>query len=313
MLGFGKKQAFAIGIDMSRDGLRLAQLANSGKDLSLIAGGSQCCPEEIEVGSASWQHWVVEKVHQLVGHGGFRGKAISTAIPSSDIYVDQIKLPKPSDGQMIEDAIFNRIKNKMPFKGSRESTMIRYMPSDQDNAVVMAADRDVINGHLAIFEKAGLQIKTMGVWPEALVNCYIRFFGRRKADVHEIVMLINVEHTCTKVVICRHQTLLFARSLPLGAVGLVDEQAINRLVLEVTACRRDFMSLYKNSPIARLIFMSGPSVDTSIYATVAKQLEIQAQIGDCLVAVEMPKPLGEVLDRRDQHISWATAFGLSLS
>jgi Tfp pilus assembly PilM family ATPase len=312
MFGFGKKEIHRIGVDIGRDGLRLAQLSNSGSDLSLLAGRAFSCPEDIKPGSASWQRWTIDVIKRSVPKGGFRGKAVSAVLPASDIYIDHIKIPK-QEGQLTDDFIFSRIKHKIPFKCSREDTMVQLIASDKEHAMVMAAERILIDRHLAIYEKAGVNIKALGVWPEALHRCYINFFGRRQSDLNDVVILVNVEGESTNIVICRHSNLLFARSIPIGASGLTDETAINRLVMEVGSCRRDFATMYKNAPIMRMIFMSGPVVETSVYAAIAKQLEIQAQIGDCLVAVEMPESLVEVMDRREQRISWATAFGLSLS
>jgi hypothetical protein len=65
--------------------------------------------------------------------------------------------------------------------------------------------------------------------------------------------------------------------------------------------------------VTRVIFLSGPTVKTQVYATIAKQLEVQAQIGDCMAAVQVPDPTGQGPDRRACPVSWATAFGLSLS
>jgi hypothetical protein len=138
-------------------------------------------------------------------------------------------------------------------------------------------------------------------------------------------MLICVEADCTKVVICRHANLLLARSLPIGAERLDDEQAAMRLVMELTACKRQFALMYRNAQIERLIFLSGQSAGKDIYATIAKQLEMPAQMGDCLAAVEIGKScrlgrdnhgddrLSNDIDRRDCHINWAVVFGLSLS
>jgi len=312
MFGFGKKEYHRIGVDIGRDGLRLAQLSNSGEDLSLLAGNAVPCPDDIDPGSASWQRWVIDVLKRSVPKGGFRGKAVSAVLPASEIYIDHIKMPKQGD-QLTDEYIFARIKNKIPFKCAREDTMLQLVASDKDHGMVMAAERTLIDRHLAIYEKAGVDIKALGVWPEALLRCYVNFFGRRQVDLNNVVILVDIEGDCTNIVICRHSSLLFARSIPFGANTLSDESGINRLVMEVSSCRREFATMYKNTPLSRMIFMSGPVVETSVYAAIAKQLEIQAQIGDCLVAVEMPGPLVDVLDRRDQHISWATAFGLSLS
>jgi hypothetical protein len=102
-----------------------------------------------------------------------------------------------------------------------------------------------------------------------------------------------------------------AQEAPLG--GPNDEQAVGRLVMELTAGRREFLSLYKNVQIERLIFLSGLAVDADVYRTIAKQLEVQAQMGDCMAAVEIKDPDRFGLERRNGTASWALAFGLSLS
>jgi Tfp pilus assembly PilM family ATPase len=294
------------------DGLRLAQLAHSGQQLSLAAGCWQDCPANVEPGSAVWQRWAADAAREMIGSNGFRGKMIAGAMLPGDVLIETVKMPKAAEGKM-EDALFAKVKSQMSVRLGRENALVRYVPTDQDNALVMVADRDLINRHLAIYERAGLSLKSMGAWPEALTACYAHFFGRRQSDAQAVVMLVNVEAGCTNVVICRHVHLLFARSIPIGSRRLTDEKALNGLMLEVTACRRDFVSMYRNMPVTRVIFLSGPTVKTQVYATIAKQLEVQAQIGDCMAAVQVPDPTGQGPDRRACPVSWATAFGLSLS
>jgi hypothetical protein len=114
-------------------------------------------------------------------------------------------------------------------------------------------------------------------------------------------------------VVSRHKNPLYACYIPLGCKQLKEEAAVGRLVMELTACRREFMSLYRNVQIERLIFLSGLAVDADIYRTIAKQLEVQAQMGDCMAAVEIRDPDRFGLERRNASASWALAFGLSLS
>jgi hypothetical protein len=83
--------------------------------------------------------------------------------------------------------------------------------------------------------------------------------------------------------------------------------------MELTACRREFLALYKNVQIERLIFLSGLAVEADVYRTIAKQLEVQAQMGDCMAAVEIQDPDRFGLERRNGTVNWALAFGLSLS
>jgi Tfp pilus assembly PilM family ATPase len=312
MFGLGKNETYAIGMDLSPDGLRLAQLGHNGQQVSLVAGSWRDCPADVEPASAVWQRWAADTVHEMVAKSGFRGKVVAGAMLPSDVLIETVKMPKTTDGR-IEDVLFSKVKSQMSVRLGRENALVRYTPTDQDNALVMVADRDLVNRHLAIYERAGLALKSMGAWPEALAACYARFFGRRQNDLQAVVMLVNVEAACTNVVICRHTHLLFARSIPIGSRRLTDEKALNGLVLEVTACRRDFVSMYRNIPMTRVIFLSGPTVETPVYAAIAKQLEVQAQIGDCMAAVQVADPTGQGPDRRACPVSWATAFGLSLS
>ena len=330
MFKFLKSHAYSIGIDVGDDNLKLVQLEENGNGISLVAGQSENPPEGIKAGSSQWQRWAIHTIRQLTSNGDFRGKEVVATMPSREVFIDNIKIPKANDNNDIEDAIFSKIKPKLPFEPIKENTMIKYIPMEQDNALVIAVERKIIDRHLAIYERAGLSIKSIGIWPTALANCYSKFFGRRRADFETIVMLVCIEENYTNVVICRHQTLLFARSLSIGLSQLDKKKSVNKLVLDLTECRRQFASMNPRGQIERLIFLSShTSIDKDMCITIAKQLDIPAQVGDCLAAVEIIEPsrlgrkpesndddkesAGTPIDRRKCEVNWATAFGLSLS
>jgi Tfp pilus assembly PilM family ATPase len=326
MFGLTKNPTSPIGVDLGHGSLKLAQLGTkeNGIGATLLAGNSKNTPIDMVAGSSAWQKWSIETIRLLTTYGSFQGKQVIAAMPTSDVFIDHMKMPKTKSGDL-HDAIFTKIKQKLPFESLQENTMMQYIPTEEDNVLVMATERRIIDRHLAIYEKAGLSIKSIGVWPTALTNCYVKFFGRRESDLTTVVMLICVEADCTNVVICRYANLLLARSLPIGAERLADEQAATRLVAELSACKRQFGLIYRDAQIERLIFLSGQSVCVDIYAKIAKQLEMPAQMGDCLAAVEIGKSckLGrgdrdqeqsdDSVDRRDCHVNWAVSFGLSLS
>jgi len=312
MFGFGKKNSYLIGVDLGSDCVKLAQLANGTEQTHLIAGVCVSRPADVTAGTARWQRWAIDAMRESTANGRFKSKEVVAALPASEVFIDHLRWPKKFDGK-IEDAIFAKIKQKLPFEPIQKNTLIKYIPAEQDNVIVLAAERTVIDRHLAIYERAGLAIKSIGVWPLALANCYAQFFGRRKTDLDAIVLLLDIQPDCTHVVISRHKNPLYACYVPIGSRQFKDEAAVGRLVMELTAGRREFLSLYKNVQIERLIFLSGLAVDADIYRTVAKQLEVQAQMGDCMAAVEVQDPDRCGLERRNGTVSWALAFGLSLS
>ncbi len=295
---------------MGEQAVRLIQLSENGKGLDLIAGGSEYVPEDIVPGSAGWQRWVIENIRKLVSKGTFKGKEVVSSLPAQDTFVTEVKVPKSKEGQ-VENYIISKIKNKLPF-GS-DDIMIKTVPLEDDNYLIIVTEREKINRHLAIYEKANLQIKSITVWPLALINSYIRFFGRRKSDLNSVVGLIDIKSNCTNVVICRYKNALYARSIPIGSSKLDNEEVMSRLILELNGCRRQFAAMNKRSVIERIIFLSGEHIHRDICATIAQKLEMPAQMGDCLAALKTENLYERGIDRRNCKFSWATAFGLSLS
>ena len=313
MFQFAKNHICPIGLDVNEDYAKMVQLEGNGKGMCLVAGGIENRPAGIQPGSVDWQMWVIDAVKRLTANEKFRGRDIISAIPASQVFIDYIKTPQTKDEKDAkpDDAAISKIKQRLPFEP--DNAVIKYISTEDDNTVVIATEREKIDRLLAVFEKACLQIKSIGVWPEALINCYVKFFGRRKTDVQSVTLLLDIGTNCTNVVICRHKNLLFARSIPIGTLQMetISGDGITRLVTELTAYRRQLGLMYRNAQIERLLFISRQTVNKNIYTAIAKQMELPAHIGECLAAVEIPA--GGEIERRENQSSWATAFGLSLS
>ncbi|MHC4692600.1 MAG: hypothetical protein ACYS67_07650, partial [Planctomycetota bacterium] len=211
-----------IGVGMSDDALTMAQLADNGRGITLVAGEYKSLPPDIKAGSVDWQRWAIDTVRQTNSRGLFRGRDVVAAISPAELFIDHIKMPAVSEKSRTKDsvdkAVILKIKQRLPFDPA--NALIKYIPAEEDHAVVIAAERKIIDRHLAIYEKAGLTIKSIGVWPIAMAKSYTNFFGRRQADVNTVVYLIDVELNRTNIVICRHENLLLARSISLGAKHL---------------------------------------------------------------------------------------------
>jgi len=316
MFSFLKKHVYPIGVDIADEYLRLVQLTDGEKGFSLIAGGNERCPLEIKPGSSNWQRWAIEVLKKHVANNGFRGRDVIAAIPSSEVYIDHVTKTE-ADDEKFKRIVLSKIRHKLPFNA--DDAIIKHIPTEDNNVIIIATDRSKIDRYLAVYEKANLKPKSIAVWPEAMVNSYIRFFGRRKSDLEAVVILLDIENNCSKLVICRHKKLLFARSIPIGASRLGGDQAEEmkmRLILELKSCRQQFESMYRQTKLDRLVFLSPCQIgdrDREICTAIAKTMELPAQSGDCLAAVEIIRGKnGVVVDRRGPHVNWATAFGLSL-
>jgi hypothetical protein len=129
-------------------------------------------------------------------------------------------------------------------------------------------------------------------------------------------MLMSVENDYCNIVICKHKDLLFARTVPIGFCHFNETESVNRLMSEIDACCRYFESFYAGTNVERLVFFSGRSVNESIcekISELAQRMQVPAQIGDVLAAVNIHQDCQEIVDRRGSQVDWSLAFGLSLT
>jgi type IV pilus assembly protein PilM len=320
MIGISKKVIYPAGIDLNSCHLKVSQLGLNNKGLFLNAGAIEAKPDDVEFGSADWQRWVVGMAKTMFARGGFSGKGVVASIPSENIFIEHIKVNADVSEVGVEKAVLSKIKTKLPFDPN--GAMVNYVVTGssengkETDVLVMAAEREVVNHQLAIYEKAGLEIKGISVWPLAMTNSYVKFFAQRKADVDVVAMLIDIDVTHTKVVISKQADLLFARLIPVGTMHLGSEEAAIKLVSETDACCRYFESMSQSNKVERLVFFSGRSANEVVCERVsrlAERLQIPAQIGDVLAAVEIESGCDITVDRRGCQVDWAIAFGLSLT
>jgi len=315
---------YPIGLDIEDNVLKMVQVESSNNGISLVAGGHESLPAYVKPDTVEWQKWAVEAIRTIMSKAGFRGKEVVAAMPASEMFIDHVKLPPAREqspeaektaedfDEKLPDAVLAKIKQKMPFEGA----IIKCVPTEQDNVFVVAVEREKINRHLAVLEKARLHIRSMGIWPLALKKTYTSLFGRRKEDRNVVVQLVDIKSGCTNVAICRHENLLFAHSIPIGANQLdpAGDETTTKLAGELSACCRQLATSQRECQVEHLLFLSGATVDKRMYTSIAKQLEIPAQMGDVLKALQWSLPWDQVgIDRRSCRVNWATACGLSLS
>jgi Tfp pilus assembly PilM family ATPase len=306
-----KNHVYPIGAAIGNDSIQLAQLADDGNGVKLLSADSRHRPENVEAGSSDWQRWIIEALQELIANEKFKGREVTGMMPAGEVFIEHIKMPKVKQGS-VEEIIFSEIKHKLPFEASRENVIMKYVETEGDDVLAMATEREKVNRHLAIYEKARAHVKTVSIWPNALAGCYAKFFGRRKSDLEAVVMLVDVNADCTNVVICRHLGLLLAQTTAIGACQLESDGHSVELTGQLENFVKDFRLRYAGEKIERVIFLSGSIVSRDIYMSIASQLKMPAQMGDCLAAVEAVNPSEPGMDRRECKISWAGSFGLSL-
>ncbi len=92
------------------------------------------------------------------------------------------------------------------------------------------------------------------------------------------------------------------------------KSSVESLSGELTKCLRYYQSVFKNNTVERIIFVGGGAHDMNVCQSIARQLNMPAQVGDPLLLTEHDPScgVGGGLDRRCCHPDWAVAVGLSL-
>ena len=145
------KKYCPIGVDLGSGFLRVAQLGMNGQGLFLQAAGLEAKPEEMKTGSPEWQRWAVNAIRKILKESAFKGKKIVTALPSDDLFIDQVRISKSASTQA-EQAAFSKVQKKLPFKP--EEGLIRYVTANHPDSrssevevLVLAAPRDHVDRH----------------------------------------------------------------------------------------------------------------------------------------------------------------------
>jgi len=310
MFKLSKSQAYSIGIDAGDDNLKLVQLGENGKGISLFAGKSENLPEGVKAGTSQWQRWAIEATAKSIAHGQFQGKVVITAQPPSEVFVNTIKMPKVGKGQL-QDIILNHLKSN--FNSTPDNTLIQYIKTDNENILGIACDKEKLDRHLAIYEKTRLKVTALSVWPIAVHRAYTHLWARPSGQDDNPVILLDIGKNYTNVVICDNSNVYFAYSSPVGAKKLEIERMVDLLNSEMDMCRVKFKSTFRRFQINKIIFVSGHAIDKDIYTKIAKRAQMSALIGDCLDAVGAARCDQVALKNHTPCTSWITAMGLSLS
>lgn len=320
MLGLNGKKVGPIGIDLGSGHLRMAQLGKNGQGLYLQSAALVSKPDNVEYNSPAWQQWAVSTTRDLLRDSDFKGKSIVTALPSDDLFIDPLRLPMSSLSR-IDTVLPQKLQKRLPFPV--ENALFQHVvidpgensSSEAVDVLTISVNREAINRHLAIFEKAALDVSSISIWPTAMINSFKHFFCRRNNEEDTVAILINVGTNHTHVVITRGPNLLFARAVSIGYSHLEQGQMVQRLFSEIDACVRYFEDSSVKCQIGRIVFLAGTGASRNIcdrLAGLAQTMQIPAQIGDVISAVEINNGPKCIIDRRNSKVDWATAFGLSL-
>ena len=222
---------------------------------------------------------------------------------------------------------------------------------NRQEVIVVAAWRPTIDAYLSMARRTKLDVIGVNIESFAIVECFSRLF-RRATDSSRSVMFVDLGAASTQVVLTQGGRIAFARNLS-GGTGDLDkavaegmnipadqartlrrdilagnnpgaaedelyhllEKPMTAMADEMTQCLRYYESVFRNGGVERAIFVGGGAYDKRLCESLARRLNLPAQIGDPLMRIKRIDGAAMELgvDRRAPQPNWTVAVGLSLA
>lgn len=235
---FAKKKD-VVGIDIGSSAVKLVQLRETRGAYQLLSLGYEPLPPEAIVDNAIMDAGsVVETVRSLVEQHKVKTKNVATSISGHSVIIRKIQLPIMG-AEELENSIQFEAEQYIPFEISEVNLDFHILGPDASdpsvmNVILVAAKKDFVNDHVAVFKECGLAPVVMDIDCFAVQNAFEINYG---FSDDEIVALINIGAEAMNVNIVRQGASVFTRDIQVGG-NMVSEEIQKQLGLSATDAER---------------------------------------------------------------------------
>ena len=213
-----RRQPNPIGLDLSSQGVHAVQVETLEGGLRLVAVLSDVQPAESEDDLRSQVGRVVKNQH-------FLGQRVTTCVPSEALSIQHMQLAAmPED--MVSDAIAAGLEGRLTW--SVKDAVIQHLqvasPRSNDGQaeyIVFAMPRGVVEQHLRITEKLGLELVGISALPLAAAHAF-SYLGQRRDETDFAFLLVHLAPRITHLLIVQKGELRFARSIRQGVDDMLE-------------------------------------------------------------------------------------------
>jgi Tfp pilus assembly PilM family ATPase len=213
-----------IGVDFGSGCLRLAQVGLVGNEFRLIAAASTDVPPQFRDDTAGRLGFFTQTLRDLLTQSNFQGRRAILSLPASCMQICHARLTHLDEPSLLRE-LPAAVRGRLPIEP--EDALLRHIVAGQitqdgqiqDEIIIMAARRKLVDELLHAAAKARLDVIAMNVEPKAIVDCFSHVY-RRKADAESTSCYIDIGGAATRAVIARGGQILFARILRVASDAL---------------------------------------------------------------------------------------------
>lgn len=234
-----KKKKDLLGVDIGSSSIKVVQLRESRGVYHLRRMGFALLPQDAIVDNSIMDSTaVVEVLRNLVQELKIGTKSVATSISGHSVIIRKIQLPIMTEEEL-EWSIQFEAEQYIPFEISEVNLDFQILGPDaaepsQMNVILVAAKKDFVNDHVAIFRECGLTPEVMDIDCFAVQNAFEMNHG---VIADTIVGLINMGAGAINVNVLKGGASVFTRDIQVGG-GMFNEEIQKQLGLSSEAAER---------------------------------------------------------------------------
>ena len=220
------KGGTVVGLNIGNAFIKAVEVTSKGGQLTVTGMGVIATPPESYAnGNVLSVTALANAIRTMWKQAGLSSKAtIFSVAGSGSLVVRVIEVPKMTDGELADNMRVDADRY-IPFPPSEvvmDFKALRDLPSDPDAAnmevLLAAAQREIIDLHIAVVQKAKLTPRAIDVEPLALARTMQLELRAQNPiiDYDDVTAVLNIGQTSTEISILRGDIVVFTRSVPNG-------------------------------------------------------------------------------------------------
>ncbi len=206
-----------LALDIDMDKIRFIIVNKSGDSIDVRKWGVQTFPSD----EANRFRAMQKALEFIKSHFYKTGMDVHASIFSPEQNIRQVILPKMKKKSDLDKAIFYKNKSEIQNFDEKSSWSYDVLQEFKEDGIdklrvqILVVPGSIIASYLSVFEKTGLEVKTLIPRPMALQEAYNRMLDKPARD-----LLIDVSYDFTQIFYLNNGRLEYVRNMGIGARNL---------------------------------------------------------------------------------------------
>jgi type IV pilus assembly protein PilM len=322
---FGRRAKSMVGLDIGTSRVKLVELTAKGASIELTRAAVELTPVDvIRDGKVVQPEQVAAVIKKALAAGHIRPGEVVAAIAGQGVVVRHVQFPKMPEEELRE-ALKWEGQKYIPFPMEEAVVDFELIHGVADPEVasmevmLVAAQRSIVDSHLAAIELAGLRVVAVDVQPFTVLRA-LRYEPpgavRPPTAGNGIVAYVDIGAGTTDIVIAEGEILRFTRIVPVGGysftraiadgLGVGFEEA-EQIKIDQARVYQDQSQLgmldARSRAIAEAVLGTAREIGTEVRRSLDyHDLQLQGRRDDAAVSRVVLAGGGSVLDGLDQYL-----------